>query len=73
MTGIYFLFAKTLLLHDRELYLEHDVVITIMLKSENGIIVSIVLAYPFNGMRYLRFKQKYSNTCLIMHAQPHLP
>lgn len=72
-TGIYFLFAKTLFLHDRELYSEYVVIIIIMLKSDNGIIVSIVLAYPFNVMRYLGFKQKYSNTCLIMHAQPHSP
>lgn len=64
MTGIYF-FAKTLLLHDMELYLEHAVVIIIMLKRDDDIIVSIVLAYPFNGMRYLRFKQKYSTVILV--------
>lgn len=40
-------------------------VIMIMLKIDNDIIVSIVLAYPVNGMRYFRFKQKYSTVILV--------
>lgn len=45
ITRIYF-FYKNFIVVYRELYLEHVLVIIIMLKNDNDIIFNIVLAYP---------------------------